>query len=49
MPTTDDEERYAELQNLSTYKRYRLHQTIGIVLAVLVLAVGIASCIASAL
>lgn len=45
---TDEEERYAETQNLSAYKRYKLYQTLGIVLAVLVLIVGIVSCVMSA-
>ncbi len=48
MPHTDEEERYAELQNLSAYKRYRLYQTLGIALAVLVMIVAVVSCVMSA-
>lgn len=48
MPHTDEEERYAETQNLSVYNRYRLHQTLGIALAILVVIAAVVSCVMSA-
>lgn len=48
MPHTDEEERFAELQNLYAYKRYRLYQTLGIALAILLVIAAVMSCIMSA-